>query len=398
VHGAPALPPPPRGPRRPGGKIRIAYLSADFRQHPSSTLSAHLFETHDRARFEVTGVSFGPDTGDPLRRRLERAFDHFLDVRQRSDADIAALIRERGIDIAVDLMGYTNGARPGVLLRRAAPVQVGYLGYPGTSGGAALDYLLADAHALPRGEEAHYAERIVRLPDTYVPHDPTQAIGASPTRADVDLPADAFVFCCFNHNFKIAPATFGVWMRLLARVGGAVLWLLDTNEAAQRNLRRTAAQHGVDPARLVFASRVAPDVHLARHRLADLFLDTHPFNAHATAVDALWAGLPVLTFPGSTMAGRIATSLLHAIGLPELVARDRADYEARALALATTPGALRALQEKLARHRETFPLFDAARYRVAIEAAYATMATRSAAGLPPVAFDVAPGDRAVQRP
>ena len=397
VHAVPALPPLPRGSRRARGRIRIAYLSADFRQHPSSTLLAHLFETHDRTRFEVTGLSFGPDTGDPLRRRLERAFDHFIDVRKRGDAEIAALIRDRGIDIAVDLMGYTNGARPGVLLRRPAPVQVGYLGYPGTSGGAALDYLLADAHAIPPGEDAHYAERVVRLPDTYVPHDPTQAIGASPTRADAGLPDGAFVFCCFNPNSKITPATFDVWMRLLARVGGAVLWLLESNAVAQRNLQREAAARGVDPARLVFAARVAPDVHLARHRLADLFVDTHPFNGHATAVDALWAGLPVLTFPGSTMAGRTATGLLHAAGLPEQVARDRAEFESRALALARTPGALLKLREKLARQLETCPLFDAARYRVAIEAAYATMAARSAAGLPPAAFDVAPGGRAAQR-
>jgi len=398
VHAVTALPPFPRGSRRGGGKIRIAYLSGNFRQHPSSTLSAHLFETHDRTRFEVTGISFGPDTGDPLRRRLERAFDHFIDMRKRGDAEIAALIRERGIDIAIDLMGYTNGARPGVLLRRAAPVQVGYLGYPGTSGGAALDYLLADAHAIPRGQDAHYAERVVRLPDSCLPHDPTQAIGASPTRADAGLPADAFVFCCFNQPYKITPATFDVWMRLLARVEGAVLWLLEPSDVAQRNLQREAAARGVDPPRLVFASLVAPDVHLARHRLADLFLDTHPYNAHAPAVEALWAGLPVLTFPGSTMAGRVATGLLHAVGLPELVARDRADYEARALALARAPHALRELREKLARHRETVPLFDATRYRAAIEAAYATMAARSAAGLPPAPFDVAPGDRAAQRP
>ena len=362
VHSRPVLPLPPGGLRYGHDRIRIAYLSADFRQHPVSQLAVHLFETHDRARFEVTAISFGADTRDPMRLRLEQAFDHFLDVRARPDIDVATLMRDREIDIAVDLMGYTNNARPAVFAHRAAPVQVGYLGYPGTMGGKWIDYIVADPHVIPAGEESHYSERVVRLPDTYFVHDPAQHIGNAPTRVQVGLPEDAFVFCCFNNNYKIMPATFDVWMRLLAAVDGAVLWLLAPSDVAQRNLDAgEAVSRGVDPARLIFASRVPPDIHLARHRLADLFLDTHHYNAHTTAVDALWAGLPVLTFSGSTMAGRVATALLYAAGLPELVARDRADYESRALALARDRGMLRALSDRLATQRSTLPLFDVER-------------------------------------
>ena len=391
LHDRPILPMPAGGLRYAHRRIRVAYLSADLRQHPTSHLAAHLYETHDRARFEVTAVSFGPDTGDPMRRRLERAFDHFVDVRTRSDREIAGLLRAREIDIAIDLMGYTNNARPGILAYRGAPVQAGFLGYPGTMGMDQIDYILVDAQVIPPGRDADYAERVVRLPGTYFTHDPTRVIGDAPARAAAGLPEDAFVFCCFNNNYKIMPATYDVWMRLLTGVDGAVLWLLAPNAVAQRNLRREAVRRGVDPARLVFATRVPPEAHLGRHRLADLFLDTHHYNAHTTAVDALWTGLPVLTFPGTTIAGRVATALLRAIGLSELVARDRADYEARALALARDPAMLRAAREKLARNRTTHPLFDATGFRTAIEAAYVTMWTRNEAGLAPAAFDVGPG-------
>ena len=390
MHVKTPLPLPARGLRHGHSRIRIAYLSADLREHPSSQLAVHLYETHDRALFEVTAISFGPDTGDPMRRRLERAFDHFVDVRTRSDTDVVAMMREREIDIAVDTMGYTNNGRPGILARRAAPVQVNYLGYPGTLGIDAIDYVVADAHVIPPGEEAHYTERVLRLPHTYLTYDPTRTIGAPPTPAHAGLPERAFVFCCFNNNYKIMPATFDVWMRILAGVRDAVLWLLAPSKVAQRNLRCEAAQRGIDPARLVFATRVPVEAHLGRHRLADLFLDTHHYNAHTTALDALWTGLPVLTYAGSTMASRVATALLHSIGLPELVARDRADYEARALALASAPDALRELREKLARHRASYPLFDATRYRTAIEAAYTAMWARSEAGLPPAALNVSP--------
>jgi len=385
---------PPRGARSAHGRIRLAYLSANFHEHPSSYAEARLFETHDRQRFEVTAISFGPDTGTPLRRRLERAFDHFIDVRAQSDADVAALMRTRGIDIAVDLMGYQNHSRPGLYAFRAAPVQVSYHGYPGTLGTAWFDYLFADARVLPPGEEIDYAEQVVRLPDTYLAHDPTRAIAGPQVRADAGLPEDAFVFCSFNNNYKIMPATFDVWMRIVARVPGSVLWLAAPDDAARRNLRSEATRRGVDPARLVFAERVpAMEAHLARHRLADLSLDTHYYNAHTTATDALWAGLPLLTYTGSTLASRAATSILHAIGLPELIARDPEDFEARAVALATSPALLREIRDKLARHRDTFPLFDLPRYRAAIESAYQAMWARSVAGLPPAAFDVRPEGR-----
>ena len=391
-HAKPPLPMSATGLRYGHKRIRIAYLSANFRVHPSSYAEARLFETHDRDRFEVTAISFGPDTGDPMRQRLERAFDHFIDVRDRTDRDIALLMREREIDIAIDLMGYQNRARPGIYALRGAPVQTLYHGYPGTLGTGWFDYLFADARVIPPGEEIHYTERIVRLPDTYLAHDPTRAIGTPSSRAAAGLPRDAFVFCSFNNNYKIMPATFDVWMRILARVRTSVLWLAAPDAVARTNLRAEATRRGVDPERLVFAERVdAMEAHLGRHRLADLSLDTHHYNAHVTATDALWAGLPLLTYAGSTVASRAAASLLNAIGLPELVARDPADFESRAVVLATSPSALQAVTDKLARHRMTYPLFDLPRYRTAIEAAYATMWARNEAGLPPAAFDVAPG-------
>ncbi|MEP7274848.1 MAG: tetratricopeptide repeat protein [Betaproteobacteria bacterium] len=371
-------------------RIRLAYLSADFREHPVAHLASHLFETHDRSRFEVTALSFGPDTGDPMRRRLERAFDRFVDVRARADAEIAALMRQYEIDIAVDLMGYTSNGRPGILARRGAPVQVAYLGYPGTQGSAAIDYILADANVIPAGEEVHYAERVVRLPGSYFVHDPTRAVGEPPSRAQAGLPPHAFVFCCFNNNYKIAPPTFDAWMRVLARVDNSVLWLLAPDDVAQRNLRDEAAHRCVDPSRIVFADRTTGEAHLGRHGLADLFLDTHHYNAHTTALDALWAGLPVLTYAGTTMAGRVATALLRAIGLPELIARDRNDYEARAVELARAPATLSEIRARLARHRDSHPLFDAVGSRGAIEAAYQAMHARNEAGEAPAAFDVAP--------
>ncbi|MET0732838.1 MAG: tetratricopeptide repeat protein [Casimicrobiaceae bacterium] len=390
-HASAPPPLPPAGLRYGHERIRIAYVSANFCEHPSSYAEARLFETHDRNRFEVTAISFGPDKDDPMRRRLERAFDHFVDVRGRTDREVAALMREREIDIAIDVMGYTQEARPGIFAFRSAPVQALYHGYPSTLGADWMDYLLADARVIPDGQEAHYTERIVRLPDTYFAHDPTRKVGDLPRRADAGLPEGAFVFCCFNNNYKIMPATFDLWMRILKRVENSVLWLLAPDTVAQRNLRDEAARRGVDPTRLVFAVRVGMEAHLGRHRLADLSLDTHHYNAHTTALDALWAGLPLLTYPGSTLTSRGASAILHAIGLPELIARDPADCEERAVALACTPSMLRDIEAKLARHRTSHPLFDLARYRTAIEAAYATMWARNENGLTPAAFDVAPG-------
>ena len=355
-------------------RIRVAYLSADFRSHATAFLMAELFERHDRERFEVLGVSFGPDDNSAMRSRLVKSFDSFHDVQAQSDREIATVLRNAEVDIAVDLKGHTQGTRPEILAYRPAPVQVGYLGYPGTIGADFLDYVLADPVVLPFDRQPFYTEKIVQLPDCYQVNDSTRAIAAeTPTRAAAALPDAGFVFCCFNKNYKIRRPIFDIWMRLLAAVPGSVFWLLRDNDGAERNLRREAAARGVDPARLVFADRTSLADHLARHRLADLFLDTLPYNAHTTASDALWAGLPVVTCLGQAFAGRVAASLLNAIGLPELVTHNLADYEALALRLATDPAALQAARTKLEANRLTQPLFDTERFRCNIEAAYLRM-------------------------
>jgi protein O-GlcNAc transferase len=370
-------------------RIRIAYLSADFRDHATSQLMAELFERHDRERFEVSAWSFGPETGDAMRARLRSAFEHFHDVREISDDEVAAALRADEIDIAVDLKGFTDGCRPGIFAKRVAPIQVNYLGYPGTTGSDCMDYIIGDAEVIPEGHEAHYSEQVVRLPDSYQVNDTKRLIADhTPTRAEAGLPASGFVFCCFNNNYKITPEVFDVWMRLLKAVPGSVLWLLEDNAAASRNLRREAGARGVDAERLVFAGRVLPPAHLARQRLADLFLDNLPCNAHTTASDALWAGLPLLTCRGNAFAGRVAASLLRAVGLPELITDDLGAYEALALKLATTPGELAALKARLKQNRLTHPLFDIDRYRRHLESAYVTMIDQHRQGKPPQAFSV----------
>jgi predicted O-linked N-acetylglucosamine transferase (SPINDLY family) len=304
------------------------------------------------------------------------------------------LLKELEIDIAVDLKGYTGGSRPGILSFRPAPVQVAYLGYPGTMGARHIDYLLADGFVIPPEQERFYSEKIVRLPDSYFPCDTGRAIAeATPSRAEAGLPETGFVFCCFNSVYKLTPAVFDIWMRLLGQVDGAVLWLLGDSETVIRNLRQEAAARGVAPERLVFARRLPVPEHLARHRLADLFLDTVPCNAHTTASDALWAGLPVLTCPGTALAARVAGSLLQAIGLPELIAPDLAAYEATALALARDADRLAALKARLSGNRTTTPLFDSGRLRRHLEQAYATMWTRAERGEAPSAFAVTPIER-----
>ena len=374
-------------------RIRVAYLSADFHEHATAHLMAELFETHDRSRFETYALSFGPDRRDAMRVRLEAAFDRFIDIRDRSDRAAAQLLKELEIDIAVDLKGYTGGSRPGILSFRPAPVQISYLGFPGSMGARHIDYVLADPFVVPPEQERCYSEKIVRLPDCYFPCDAGRPIApATPSRAEAGLPETGFVFCCFNSAYKFTPALFDVWMRLLVSVEGAVLWLLGDSEAAMRNLRQEAARRGVAPERLVFSRRLPASEHLARHRLADLLLDTAPCNAHTTASDALWAGLPVLTCPGDAMAARVAGSLLHSIGLPELIAPDLAAYEATALALARDADRLAALKERLVRNRTTTPLFDSGRRRRHIEQAYATMWARAERGEAPSAFAVTPID------
>jgi protein O-GlcNAc transferase len=376
-HHVSALTPlPPRAAGR-HDRIRIAYLSADFRNHPMSHLMAELFELHDRGRFEVIGISFGPDDRSDIRARVMAAFDQFHDVRASSDRDIASLIRDLEVDIVIDLMGHTRNSRPGIMAHRGAPIQVSYLGLPATTGADFIDYVIADKIVLPLDQQRFYTEQIVHLPDTYWVNDSKLKISQRvPTRAEAGLPEQGFVFCCFNKAAKITAPVFEVWMRLLAAVDGSVLWLLGDNAVAEGNLRKIAAARGIDPARLVFAEKLQLDRHLARHRLADLFLDTLPYNAHTTASDALATGLPLVTCLGATFSGRVAASLLSAVGLPELVTHTLADYEALALKLARDREYLADVRTRLAQNRKTFPLFDTKRFRRHVEAAYVTMYRR----------------------
>lgn len=383
---AAALPPRPEG---GGGKIRIAYLSPDFHEHATASLAVGLFEKHDRERFDVTAISFGPDSDGPMRRRLQRAFDRFVDVRAMSDAEAAGILRNAGIDIAIDLAGFTSRHRAGILASRPAPVQISYLGYPGTTCAPFIDYVVADAFVLPPGQEPFYSESIVRLPDCYQVNDDRRELpGEAGTRHEHGLPDEGFVFCCFNNTYKISPDVFASWMRLLAEVPDSVLWLFEDNALAAVNLRREAAARGIAPERLVMASRRSPAMHLARHRHADLFLDTFPYTAHTTGSDALWMGVPLLTRVGEGFASRVAGSLLHAVGLPELVTRDTAEYEALALALARDPARLARLRARLAEGRATHALFDTDRFRRHMEAAYMLAWARHQAGEKPRSFDL----------
>jgi predicted O-linked N-acetylglucosamine transferase (SPINDLY family) len=370
-------------------RIRIAYLSSDFYQHATAELIAGLIETHDRGTFDVTAVSFSRDDATPLRRRVIKAFDHFEDVRAMSDAEVARWLRAWEIDIAVDLKVHTEGARAGILAHRPCPVQVNYLGYPGTIGTPWLDYIVGDAVVLPFNEQDFYSEKIVHLPHCYQANDARRAIAESaPSRAEAGLPERSFVFCCFNAAWKITPRVFDVWMRLLKAVPGSVLWLLEDNLSMPAHLRAEASARGVDAARLVFAPRGEPAAHLARHRLADLFLDTLPYGAHTTASDALWAGLAVLTCLGRQFDGRVAASLLETIGMPELVTASLDDYEALALALARDPERLAGLRARLAANRLSSPLYDVARFTRSLEAAYRRMMEISHSGRSPESFAV----------
>lgn len=370
-------------------RIRVAYVSSDFFAHATAFLMAELPELHDRSAIEVYGVSFGPDDGSALRRRVLGAFDSWLDAADRSDEEIAAWMREREIDIAVDLKGYTAGARPGIFAHRPAPIQVSYLGYPGTLAAPFIDYLLADPFLIPEAERDFYTEKIAYLPDCYQVNDRRRRIAQrSPGRQEAGLPDEGFVFCCFNVSWKITPPVFEVWMRLLAAVPGSVLWLLADNPWAVENLRREAAARGIAPQRLVFCPREDNEAHLARHRLADLFLDTFPCNAHTTASDALWAGLPMVTCAGRTFASRVAGSLLHAVGLAELTTPSLDEYARVALELARDPDRLASLRARLMRDREALPLFDTARFCGHLEAAYRHMWQLQQAGRAPETFAV----------
>jgi protein O-GlcNAc transferase len=377
--------PRPASAARPGGaKIRLGYFSADFREHAVSYLLVDLFEQHDRTRFEVLGFSLGPEGEGPMRARVAASFDRFLDVRAQSDEAIARTAREAGVDIAIDLGGYTKGGRPGVFAAGAAPVQVGYVGYLGTMGTCFHDYLIADATLIPEGREGEYGEKIAWLPSYQIGDSHRVIATDSPIREAFALPASAFVFACFNNSYKITPDVFAVWMRILHRVEDSVLFLYRENPWCADNLRREASARGIDPARLVFGDRLSHAAYLARFRACDLFLDTSPYNAGATANDALWSGLPLLTMAGETFAGRMAASLLRAAGLPELVAASAGDYEELAVELANDAARLRSLRERLAQAKRTpAPLFDTRRFARSLEAAYAAMHARARAGQAP---------------
>jgi predicted O-linked N-acetylglucosamine transferase (SPINDLY family) len=380
-------------PRHPtAGKIRLGYFSADFGEHPVAVLMAGVLEAHDRSKYELTAFSFGPDTQDRMRTRLEKAFDRFIDVRSKSDQDIALLARSLSIDIAVDLGGYTGNSRTRIFALRAAPLQVNYLGYPGTMGAEYIDYLIGDRTVVPPTHTGYHSEKIVYLPDSFLPNDSTRQIADSAfTREQLGLPPTGFVFCCFNNNYKITPGTFDCWMRILGRTENSVLWLSQNDSTAADNLRREASRRGVDAQRLVFANRM-PSLadHLARHRIADLFLDTRPYNAHATAIDALWAGLPVLTCSGDAFAGRVAASLLKAVELPELITSTAEQYEDLAVQLAAEPLHLAQIRQELARNRLNTPLFDTRSYTRHLESAYSAIHARFQAGLPPEHIHVTP--------
>jgi protein O-GlcNAc transferase len=384
---AAAMPAPRRKPRARGRRLRLGYLSADLRSHPVAQLAAGLFERHDRARFEIAAYSLSGDDGSEHRKRLRAAFEHFVDAEDLAPAALAQRIADDGIDILVDLTGYTGQARTEVLALRPAPLQVNYLGYPGPMQARFIDYMIADAVVAPASELDSITEAVVHLPGSYQANDDRQPTArATPTRAQAGLPETEFVFCCFNQNFKIERSMFEAWMRILVAVPGSVLWLFQSNAEAEPRLRAAAAAQGVDSARLVFARWARRPEHLARQRLADLFLDTHTYNGHTTGSDALWAGVPLLTWPSDAFAGRVAASLLNAIGLPELIAPSLADYERLAIELARDGARLGALRARLAANRLTQPLFRTEDFTRCLERAYERMWARHEAGEPPRHF------------
>jgi predicted O-linked N-acetylglucosamine transferase (SPINDLY family) len=355
---------PPLSQRRSYGhrRLRIGYLSSDFCLHPVALLTAELFELHDRHEFEVYGYCWTREDGSALRQRIIASMDHFQRIDAIGDEEAAQRIRTDEIDILVDLHGQTLGARANLLAYRPAPIQITYLGLPATTGLPCIDYVVADRFLIPEDAAANYSERPLYMPDVYQVSDRKRRVTALPSRADVGVPDDKFVFCSFNNNFKYTPEMFAVWMNILERVPGSVLWLLSDNPWAEANLRRQAGERGLDSQRLLFAGRVAPELYLARFAAADLFLDTYPFNAGTTANDALWMGLPVLTQTGPTFASRMAGALLTCAGLDELITYNLRDYEDKAVALATAPGELRRLKERLREVKALGSLFDTPRF------------------------------------
>ena len=390
--------PAPFSSRTPSRRLRVAYLSTDFREHAMTFLMVGVFEHHDRERLEITAVTFQPIPASPMGQRLTGAFDRVVDIHTRPDDEAVTLLRELNIDIAIDLMGPSEGNRLGIFARRCAPIQVNYLGYPGTSGAPFIDYILGDRWVTPLDQADTFSEKIVLMPESFQANDGKRRIAPeTPSRTSLGLPESGFVFCCFNTTYKITPMVFGIWMRLLSQVPNSVLWLVAESETVMRNLRAEAQARKVDSSRLVFARRVPYEQYLAQYRQADLFLDTVPFNAGTTASDALWAGLPVLTQLGQTFAGRMAASLLDAVGLPELITRSEQEYEQLALKLATEPALLKSYRDRLAANLPTAPLFDTARFTRHLETAYQMMWQRHEQGLAPDHV-IVPAQRVDARP
>ncbi len=383
-----SIPQPHHG--RAQGRIRVAYVSADLREHAVAMLLIGVLEHHDRRGYESLGVALRPGDESLLGRRVRSAFDQFIDASRSSERAIAEQLRAQQVDIAIDLSGFTRWGRPGIFAHRAAPVQVNYLGYAGTLGAPYMDYILADEVVIPQGQEAHYSEQVVRLPHCYLPNDDRREIAERPSRSIVGLPEDALVLCAFTNTYKINPPMYEVWMRLLRELPESVLWLRAVGEPARGNLLREAQRRGVEPERLIFAEHVSSmSEHLARQALADLYLDTVPYNAHSTACDALWAGVPVLSCAGRSFASRVAASALHAVGLAELVTESLQQYERVALELGRDRPRLAALRARLAAHRLSAPLFDTRSYTRALESALHHMHQRARLGLPPAGFNVA---------
>ena len=366
-------------------KIKIGYYSADFREHAVTHILTEVIESHDKNQFELFGFYFGPPDSSKMHKRIAAAFNQFIDVRLKSDKDIALISREIGIDIAVDLTGLTNLSRTDIFSYRAAPIQVNYLGYPGTMAAEYIDYIIADRTLIPVESQKHYSEKIVYLPNSYLINSSKREIAKKIfTKEEFNLPKERFVFCCFNSSYKITPDTFDGWMRILKAVKGSVLWLLQDNRTTILNLLKEAQVRGIDSNRLIFVKKINPfSEHLARYQLADLFLDTLPYNAHVTASDALWAGLPVLTCIGDSFASRVAASLLNTIELPELITRTKEQYEAKAIELGNNPEKLTAIKNKLERNRLTTALFNTTKFTNYIQAAYRQMYENYQADLPP---------------
>ena len=370
--------------RKKEKKIRLGYYSSDFYNHPVSFLLAYLLELHDKAKFELIGFSFGPEKNDEMRKRVSSTFSQFINVNLKNDKEVIQLSRDLNIDIAVDLTGFTTNSRFGIFVERCAPIQVNFLGYPGTLGSNHHDYIIADKILIPKENQKDYSEKIVYLPNSFLVNDSTKKISKKKfSREEFGLPKNGFVFCCFNQSYKITPVIFDIWMRLLKKVEGSVLWLTEDNQIALNNLKSEAEKRNVNHERLIFAKHMLSlDDHLARHKCADLFIDTIPFNAITTANDALWSGLPVLTRTGESFSSRVGASLLSSIGLSELITKTEKEYEALAIDLATNPERLKQIKKRLEKNKFVKPLFDTKLFTKNIESAYTMMHEKYLKNLP----------------